>query len=165
MCHRIVFQQRIWSTFLKKIEIAAPDLYNVLEFILIIPNGTADVERFFKVLKEMKSKRRNNISAEKLRKLLKIFFFLENNPDKDMLFRLFVEEYKKIQERKDSSKEQIIKSKYLKHLGRPVEAKSSIKNTFSGHIMSLTGEAEIKKFRPTQNKHYFLGGTKLRRMH
>ena len=72
------------------------DLYSVLEFILIIPDAVADVERFFKVLKEMKSKRRNNISAQKLRKLLKIFFFLENNPDKDMLFHLFVEEYQKI---------------------------------------------------------------------
>ena len=81
---------------MKKIQLSAPELYSVIEFMLIIPNGTADVERFFKVLKEMKSKRRNRMSASKLRKLLKIFFFIEKNPDRDLLYRMFVDEYKKI---------------------------------------------------------------------
>ena len=74
----------------------APELYSVIEFMLIIPNGTADVERFFKVLKEMKSKRRNRMSAAKLRKLLKIFFFLERKINRDLLYRMFVDEYTKI---------------------------------------------------------------------
>ena len=55
-----------------------------------------------------------------------------------------------------------------------MEVKSSIKNTFFGHIMSLTGETGIEKilpppkfcyfgggeikFWPPQNKHYFGGG-------
>ena len=89
-------QLRIWANFLKKIQLSALELYSVIEFMLIIPNGTADVERFFKVLKEMKSKRRNRMSASKLRKLLKIFFFIEKNPDRDLLYRMFVDEYKKI---------------------------------------------------------------------
>ena len=89
-------QLKIWANFLKKIQLSAPELYSVIEFMLIIPNGTAEVERFFKVLKEMKSKRRNKLSATKLRKLLKIFFFLEDNPNNDELYRIFVDEYKKI---------------------------------------------------------------------
>ena len=89
-------QLKIWANFLKKIQLSAPELYSVIEFMIIIPNGTADVERFFKVLKEMKSKRRNKMSPTKLRKLLKIFFFLEANPNHDLLYRIFVDEYKKI---------------------------------------------------------------------
>ena len=37
-------QLKIWSKFLQKIQINAPDLYCVLEFILVVPNGTSEVE-------------------------------------------------------------------------------------------------------------------------
>jgi len=89
-------QLKIWSMFLKKIEINAPELYKVLEFMLIIPNGTAEVERFFKVLKDMKSKKRNNLSARKLRKFLKIYFFLDDDLDAELLYRCFTSEYENL---------------------------------------------------------------------
>ena len=57
-------QLKIWANFLKIIEINAPELYKVLEFMLIIPNGTAEVERFFKVLKDMKSKKKQIVCQQ-----------------------------------------------------------------------------------------------------
>ena len=54
-------QLKVWAAFLKKIAISAPDLSKVIELMLIVPNGTSEVERFFKILKSMKSKKRNNI--------------------------------------------------------------------------------------------------------
>ena len=54
---------------MKLIETSARSLYQVLELFLIISNGAAEVERFFKFLKAMKSKTRNRLGSEKARKM------------------------------------------------------------------------------------------------
>ena len=47
------YQADVWAQFVKLIETSARSLYQVLELFLIIPNGTAEEERFFKFIKVM----------------------------------------------------------------------------------------------------------------
>ena len=69
---------------------ACPDVSNVIEFLMIIPSSTAEVERFFKTLKAMKSKLRNRLSSLKLKKLFMIQHFLDlENYDLDRVFEIF----------------------------------------------------------------------------
>ena len=90
-------QADVWSEFLKRIEISCPDLYQVIELLLIIPNGTAEVERYFNLLKAMKSKKRNRLSASKAMKMFMVVYFLDLD-DIDMnLYELFEEELKSLE--------------------------------------------------------------------
>ncbi len=91
-------QADVWSEFLKRIEISCPDLYQVIELFLIIPNGTAEVERYFKLLKAMKSKKRNRLSASKAMKMFMIAHFLDlDDIDMNRLYELFEEELKSLE--------------------------------------------------------------------
>ena len=42
---------------MKELRISTPTLAKVIELMLVIPSSTAELERFFKVLKEMKNKK------------------------------------------------------------------------------------------------------------
>jgi hypothetical protein len=87
---RRISQADIWATIMKELRISTPSLAKVIELMLVIPSSTAEVERFFKVLKEMKSKKRNRLSAKKLRKMFMIFHFLDlENYDKERVFEIF----------------------------------------------------------------------------
>ena len=57
-------QADIWSLILKEYHLHCPSLAKVIELILVIPSSTAEVERFFKILKEMKTKKRNRLTAK-----------------------------------------------------------------------------------------------------
>ena len=84
-------QADICAQILKEYQAHCPSLAKVIELMLIIPSSTAEVERFFKVLKEMKSKKRNRLSAKKLRKLFLIYHFLDlENYDKERVYELFL---------------------------------------------------------------------------
>ena len=84
-------QADIWAKILKEYQAHCPSLAKVIELMLIIPSSTAEVERFFKVLKEMKSKKRNRLSAKKLRKLFLIYHFLDlENYDKERVYERFL---------------------------------------------------------------------------
>ena len=63
-------QSDVWPEILNVYELHCPSLAKVIELMLVIPSSTAEVERFFKILKGMKSRKRNRLSAKKLRKLL-----------------------------------------------------------------------------------------------
>ena len=55
-----VSQADIWATIMKELRISThTPLAKVIELMLVIPSSTAEVGRFFKVLKEMKNKKRN----------------------------------------------------------------------------------------------------------
>ena len=77
---------------MKLIETSARSLYQVLELFLIIPNGTAEVERFFKFIKAMKSKTRNRLGSEKARKMITIAWYLYlKKLDLDVLYKLLLQ--------------------------------------------------------------------------
>ena len=81
----------IWPNILKEFQEHCPSLAKVIELMLIIPSSTAEVERFFKVLKEMKNQKRNRLSAKKLRKLFLIYHVLDlENYDKERVYELFL---------------------------------------------------------------------------
>ena len=83
-------QADIWATILPELRISCPSLAQVIELMIIIPSSTAEVERFFKVLTEMKSKKRNRLSAKKLRKMFFIYHFVDlENYDKERVHKLF----------------------------------------------------------------------------
>ena len=74
---------------MKLIETSARSLYQVLELFLIIPNGTAEVERFFKA---MNSKTRNRLGSEKARKMITIAWYLDlKKLDLDVLYKLLLQ--------------------------------------------------------------------------
>ena len=76
-----------------EIEVSCPSLYKFLELFLCNPNGTAEVERFFKFLKQMKSKSRNRLTAEKARKMTAIAWFLDlKDLDLEKLYELLIQE-------------------------------------------------------------------------
>ena len=84
-------QADIWSVILKEYELYCPSLAKVIELMLVIPSSTAEVERFFKILKEMRSKKRNRLSAKKLRKLFLIYHFLDlEQYDRERVHELFL---------------------------------------------------------------------------
>ena len=86
------YQADVWAKFLSAIQTTAPSLYQVLEFFMIIPNGTAEVERFFKFIKAMKSKTRNRLGAEKARKMMTIAWYLDlTKLDLDVLYEYLKE--------------------------------------------------------------------------
>ena len=86
-----ISQADIWAHILREIEIGCPNLAKVIELMLIIPSSTVEVERFFKVLKEMKSKKRNRLTAKKLKKIFMIYHFLDlENYDKEKMHEIFV---------------------------------------------------------------------------
>ena len=83
-------QADIWAKILPELRSSTPSLAKVIELMIVIPSSTAEVERFFKVLKEMKSKKRNRLSAKKLRKMFLIYYFLDlENYDKERVHKLF----------------------------------------------------------------------------
>ena len=85
-----ISQADIWAEILRELELNCKDLAKVIELILVIPSSTAEVERFFKVLKEMKSKKRNQLKAQKLRNIFLIYHFLDlENYDKEQVDELF----------------------------------------------------------------------------
>ena len=89
-------QADIWSLILKEYQLHCPSLAKVIELILVIPSSTAEVERFFKILKEMKTKKRNRLTAKKLRKLFLIYHFLDlDNYDRERVYALFLKHLQK----------------------------------------------------------------------
>ena len=89
-------QADIWSLILKEYHLHCPSLAKVIELILVIPSSTAEVERFFKILKEMKTKKRNRLTAKKLRKLFLIYHFLDlDNYDRERVYALFLKHLQK----------------------------------------------------------------------
>jgi len=83
-------QADVWASALPDLRMSCESLAQVIELMLIIPSSTAELERFFKVLKEMKSKKRNRLSAKKLRKMFLIYHFLDlDNHDKERVHELF----------------------------------------------------------------------------
>ena len=72
-------QADIWSVILKEYELYCPSLAKVIELM------------FFKILKEMRSKKRNRLSAKKLRKLFLIYHFLDlEQYDRERVHELFL---------------------------------------------------------------------------
>ena len=67
------------------------DLYQVLHLLLCIPNGTAELERIFSVVKTMKDKKRSRLKAKKLADMITIYYYLslEEGFDEDALFKCF----------------------------------------------------------------------------
>ena len=64
--------------------------------MLVIPSSTAEVERFFKIVKEMKSKKRNRLSSKKMHKMLMIYHFLDlETYDRERVYELFIENLKR----------------------------------------------------------------------
>ena len=84
-------QSQKWIRVIERYENRCPSLCKVLEFMLCVPNGTSELERIFKVLKSIKSKKRNSLSPEKLKKILKTRFFMDiETLDMKMLYKIFV---------------------------------------------------------------------------
>ena len=67
-------QADIWAKILKGYQTHCPSPAKVIELMLIIPSSTVAVKRLFKVLKEMKSKKGNRLSAKKLKTLFDLPF-------------------------------------------------------------------------------------------
>ena len=86
------YQADVWAQFMKLNETSARSLYQVLELFLIISNGTAEVERFFKFIKAMKNKTRNRLGSEKARKMITIAWYLDlKKLDLDVLYKLLLQ--------------------------------------------------------------------------
>ena len=75
---------------MKEIKYASPDLYDVINLLLIIPNGTSELERIFSVVKAMKSKKRTKMKAWKLADMILIYYFLDlETYNKDSVYAIF----------------------------------------------------------------------------
>ena len=83
-------QGTIWIEVMKEIKYASPDLYDVINLLLIIPNGTSELERIFSVVKAMKSKKRTKMKAWKLADMILIYYFLDlETYNKDSVYAIF----------------------------------------------------------------------------
>ena len=90
-------QKDVWTNILKYLERSAPELCQVLEFAMIVPNRTVELERKFKVLKAMKSKVRNRLSSNKLKKMFLIHHYFDlADYDEEELMKLFYKNLQKI---------------------------------------------------------------------
>ena len=92
-----VSQMEMWAELLRTLDGAMPDLANVIEYMMVIPSSTAQVERFFKILKSMKTNLRNRLSSKKLKQLFMIHHFLDlQNYDGDRVLAIFQEKLKEL---------------------------------------------------------------------
>ena len=66
--------------------------------LLIIPNGTSELERIFSVIKALKSKKQSRMKAKKLEDLLMIYYYFPDaeNYNKEELYALLKEEKAKL---------------------------------------------------------------------
>ena len=75
---------------MRDLEYKAPELCNVLELAMIIPNGTSEIERKFKTLKDMKLKKQNRLSSEKVNMMFLINHLLNlESYDEEQVYKIF----------------------------------------------------------------------------
>ena len=87
---RVCSQGTIWIEIMKEIKYTSPHLYDVINLLLIIPNGTSELERIFSAVKEMKSKKRTKMKAWKLADMILIYYFLDlETYNKDSVYAIF----------------------------------------------------------------------------
>ena len=96
---RVAFSQaRVWIEIAKELEWKSGLLYTLILLLLVIPNGTSELERVFSVIKQLKSKKRSRMKAKKLEDLLMIYYYFpdEENYNKEELHALLKEERAKL---------------------------------------------------------------------
>ena len=80
----------VWLKFMRENKHRAPSLCKVLNLLITIPITNASIERFFKVLKTIKSKIRNRITKKRLAKIMFIrFFCIFEKCDWDELIQIY----------------------------------------------------------------------------
>ena len=72
-----ITQARVWIEIAREMQYKSKELFEVITLLLCIPNGTAELERIFSVVKAMKSKKRSKLKAKKLDKMMTIYYFLD----------------------------------------------------------------------------------------
>ena len=96
---RVEFSQaRVWIEIAKDLEWKSPLLHNLILLLLIIPNGTSELERILSVVKALKSKKRSRMKAKKLEDLLMIYYYFPDaeNYNKEELYTLLQQEKAKL---------------------------------------------------------------------
>ena len=61
-----VSQATVWIEVALELRWKSNELFQVIMLLLSIPNGTSELERFFSVVKAIKTKKRSRLSAKKL---------------------------------------------------------------------------------------------------
>jgi len=91
-------QARVWIEVAKEMKWKSPIIYELILLLLIIPNGTAELERIFSVVKAIKSKKRSRMKAKKLDDILMIYYYFcdVDKYDKEKLLALLKQEREKL---------------------------------------------------------------------
>ena len=72
-----ITQAKVWIEIAREMQYKSKELFEVITLLLCIPNGTAELERIFSVVKAMKSKKRSKLKGKKLDNMMTIYYFLD----------------------------------------------------------------------------------------
>ena len=65
-------QSDVWLKVIREFESAAPNIMKVIQFVLVIPCTTVNLERFFSSIKSIKTKTRNKLKEKRLHQILRL---------------------------------------------------------------------------------------------
>ena len=88
---RAISQAAMWIEIMQDLRSRSAELHDVFHLLLIIPNGTAELERIFSVVKAMKSKARSKLKSWKLEAIIEIFYFVDLNYSAEEVYALWNE--------------------------------------------------------------------------